>query len=193
MPAVLFSICRIPVNTLPIPHNPWPKVERPFTLPFLSFVFFLQYTEIGVRKPWFNLSFVTYYLYDIGFFFKIDFKRNNSIFTGLLYQLNLRKCWVKKLARERHSITTSTLQVTQGPKGAATEKPWFGVRRVASVWRRTACLSSVGFGMREVWSTKNRFWIPNRWEAKGGMERDVIMSQKCGASKDFNGHVISTM
>lgn len=69
MPAVLFSIRRIPVNTLPIPYNPWPKFERPFTLPFLPFVFFLKYKEIGVRKSWFNLSFVTYYLYDIGFLF----------------------------------------------------------------------------------------------------------------------------
>lgn len=125
------------------------------------------------------------------FFFKIDFKRNNSIFTGLLYQLNLKKGWVKKLARERHSITTSTLQVTQGPKVAATEKLCDGVKRVASAWRRTACSSTVGFGMREVWSTRNRLWIPSKWEAKGGIERDVITLPKCGASKDLNGHVIS--
>lgn len=74
-----------------------------------------------------------------------------------------------------------------------TEKPRDGVSSGASAWRRRACSSTVGFGMREVRSSKNRCWIPRRWEAEGGMEETVIMVQKCGASKDVNGHMMSHM
>lgn len=42
------------------------------------------------------------------------------------------------------------------------------------------CLSMIEFGMRDVWSSKNRLWIPSRREAEGGMERAVMMLQKYG-------------
>lgn len=39
---------------------------------------------------------------------------------------------------------------------------------------------TVRFGMREVWDSKNRLWIPSRWEADGQMERAVFLLQKFG-------------
>lgn len=67
MPDVLFQCVGFPVDTLPIPHNPWPRVEGPFTLLLLPFVPFFKCAELGVRKPQFNPIFATYYLYDVGF------------------------------------------------------------------------------------------------------------------------------